>query len=73
MFAALSSLIIGMTRRMEYGGHPRYQIQLTKDHGKERFASILLNKSLNKLLKLIVMIIELSCYPDTAENQEPQL
>jgi len=31
------------------------------------------NKSLNKLLKLIIMIIELRCYPDTAENQEPQL
>jgi len=62
-----------MKRRMEYGGHSRYQIQLTKDHGKERCASILLNKSLNKLLKLIIMIIELSCYPDTAENQEPQL
>jgi hypothetical protein len=46
--AALNSPMIGMKRRMEYGGHPRYRIQLTKDHGKERCASILLTKSLKK-------------------------
>ena len=56
LFFPDDSLMIGMTKKMEYGSHLRFQIQHTKDHGSARCFKPHI-ESWNSILLLLFFII----------------